>query len=168
MHISRTGVSVINQQETIAPPVQTTNDPTLEKGQRVVDDPGTPGSQMVTYRITKKNGKETARVQLSAKVLTPPQPAKVRVGTKEVSGDTVWDQLAQCESGGDWHSTRGYYDGGLQFDKSTWQAYGGGQYAPTADQASREQQIAIAEKVRAGRGGSYSAWPACSSKLGLS
>jgi hypothetical protein len=56
--------------------------------------------------------------------------------------------------------------GGLQFDAATWKAYGGDQYAPSADQASREQQIAVAEKVKADRGG-YSAWPACSRKLGL-
>ena len=50
---------------------------------------------------------------------------------------------------------------------ATWKAYGGDQYAPSADKATREQQIAVAEKVKADRGG-YSAWPACSRKLGLS
>ncbi|WP_374203792.1 transglycosylase family protein [Pseudonocardia sp. ICBG601] len=77
-------------------------------------------------------------------------------------------QAAKCESGGDWNINTGNgYQGGLQFNKQTWQAYGGGQYAPTADQASREEQIAVAEKVKDDRGG-YSAWPSCSSKLGLS
>ena len=56
--------------------------------------------------------------------------------------------------------------GGLQFDAATWKAYGGDAYAPSADRATREQQIAVAEKVRDDRGG-YSAWPACSTKLGL-
>jgi hypothetical protein len=78
-----------------------------------------------------------------------------------------WDQLARCESGGDWTTATGNgYAGGLQFDAATWKAYGGDQYAPSADQASKDQQIAVAEKVRRDRGG-YSAWPACSKRLGL-
>ncbi|MDN5855431.1 MAG: transglycosylase family protein, partial [Actinomycetia bacterium] len=61
---------------------------------------------------------------------------------------STWDQLAQCESGGDWsiNTGNGYY-GGLQFSSSTWSSFGGGQYASSADQASRTEQIAIAEKV---------------------
>lgn len=80
---------------------------------------------------------------------------------------SVWDRVAQCESNGNWSINTGNgYHGGLQFNKQTWQAYGGGKYAPTADKASREQQIDIAENVRDDRGG-YGAWPACSRKLGL-
>ncbi len=83
------------------------------------------------------------------------------------SGSTTWDALAQCESGGNWSIDTGNgYTGGLQFSTSTWQAYGGGAYAPTANLASREQQIAIAEKVLAATGG-YGSWPACSQSLGL-
>ena len=78
----------------------------------------------------------------------------------------MWDRLAQCESGGNWHinTGNGFY-GGLQFTLSTWRAYGGGAYADRADLASREQQIAIAQKVQASQG--WGAWPACSSRLGL-
>lgn len=81
--------------------------------------------------------------------------------------DSDWDRLAQCESGGDWHinTGNGYY-GGLQFSSTTWLNLGGGAYAPTADLATREQQIAIAEKVLAAQG--WGAWPACSAGLGLS
>ena len=78
----------------------------------------------------------------------------------------VLRRIAECESGGNWSSTVGSFDGGIQFQDSTWDAYGGEQYAPTADQATREQQIAIATKVRDARGG-YSAWPGCAKKLGL-
>jgi hypothetical protein len=81
------------------------------------------------------------------------------------AGGGVWDRLAQCESSGNWSSTVGHYDGGLQFDPATWTAYGGGAYAPTADRATREQQIAIAQRVLASQG--WGAWPACSRKLGL-
>ncbi|MDK6260293.1 DUF3235 domain-containing protein [Corynebacterium frankenforstense] len=80
--------------------------------------------------------------------------------------DSDWDRLAQCESGGDWSINTGNgYHGGLQFNPGTWAAHGGTQYAATADQASREQQIVVAERVLASQG--WGAWPACSAKLGL-
>ena len=78
-------------------------------------------------------------------------------------GSSVWDQLAQCESGGDWHINTGNgYFGGLQFLLSTWQAYGGSGYP---HENSREEQIRVAENLRADAG--YSPWPACSAQLGL-
>lgn len=82
------------------------------------------------------------------------------------STDT-WEQLAQCEATGDWSANtgNGFY-GGLQFTKSTWEAYGGTEYAPRADLASKSEQIAVAERTLAGQG--WGAWPACSSELGLS
>src|SRR5699024_789916 len=80
--------------------------------------------------------------------------------------DSDWDRLAQCESGGNWAINTGNgYQGGLQFSPSTWAAYGGTEFAPTANQATREQQIAVAERTLAGQG--WGAWPACSSQLGL-
>lgn len=83
-----------------------------------------------------------------------------------VSNGSTWDALAQCESGGDWSTNTGNgYHGGLQFNPTTWNSMGGGQYAPTADQATREQQIAIASKLQAQAG--WGQWPACSSSLGL-
>lgn len=84
-----------------------------------------------------------------------------------VSDGSVWDSIAQCESGGNWAINTGNgYQGGLQFNPQTWNAYGGGEYAASADQASREQQIAVAEKVQAAQG--WGAWPACTASLGLS
>lgn len=86
--------------------------------------------------------------------------------TPAVSNGSTWDALAQCESGGDWSTNTGNgYHGGLQFNPTTWNSMGGGQYAPTADQATREQQIAIASKLQAQAG--WGQWPACSSSLGL-
>ena len=87
-------------------------------------------------------------------------------GNANAAPDGDWDALAQCESGGNWGINTGNgYHGGLQFSPSTWTAHGGGQYAPTANQATREQQIAIAENVLATQG--WGAWPSCSSSLGL-
>ncbi|MER5276709.1 transglycosylase family protein [Streptomyces sp. NPDC002809] len=81
------------------------------------------------------------------------------------SGD-VWEKVAACESTSNWHINTGNgYFGGLQFTRSTWAAYGGTVYAPRADLATRDQQIAIAEKVLQGQG--PGAWPVCSGKAGL-
>ncbi|MFM9698019.1 transglycosylase family protein [Streptomyces europaeiscabiei] len=85
-------------------------------------------------------------------------------GSASAATSSEWDAVAQCESGGDWsiNTGNGYY-GGLQFSASTWAAYGGTQYASTANQASKAQQIAIAEKVLAGQG--KGAWPVCGTGL---
>ena len=80
--------------------------------------------------------------------------------------DSDWDKLAQCESGGNWAINTGNgFSGGLQFTPSTWAGYGGTAYAPSADQATREQQIAVAERVQAAQG--WGAWPACTARLGI-
>ncbi|MFD7298763.1 transglycosylase family protein [Streptomyces sp. NPDC059897] len=88
------------------------------------------------------------------------------MGATSASAATTseWDQVAQCESGGNWsiNTGNGFY-GGLQFSASTWSAYGGDQYASTADQASKAQQIAVGEKVLASQGAG--AWPNCGSGL---
>src|SRR6478672_4704855 len=79
---------------------------------------------------------------------------------------SVWDSVASCESGGNWaiNTGNGYY-GGLQFSQSTWVAYGGARYASHADQASREEQISVAQRVLSAQG--PGAWPVCSRKAGL-
>jgi hypothetical protein len=79
---------------------------------------------------------------------------------------SVWDSLVVCEASGNWaaNTGNGFY-GGLQFVQSTWLAYGGGAYAPRADLASREAQIAVGQRVQAAQG--WSAWPACAARLGL-
>jgi LysM repeat protein len=79
------------------------------------------------------------------------------------AGGSVWDRLAQCESGGNWAINTGNgYSGGLQFAQGTWAANGG---SGSAHNASRAEQIRVAERVRASQG--WGAWPACSAKLGL-
>ncbi|WP_159401034.1 transglycosylase family protein [Streptomyces sp. NRRL B-24484] len=87
-------------------------------------------------------------------------------GTASAASVATWDKVAQCESSGDWHinTGNGFY-GGLQFTSSTWTSFGGGAYASRADLATKDQQIAIAEKVLAEQG--PGAWPVCSVKAGL-
>ncbi|MFF2863339.1 transglycosylase family protein [Streptomyces rubiginosohelvolus] len=79
---------------------------------------------------------------------------------------TTWDRVAECESGGMWSADlgNGYY-GGLQLSQETWSAYGGTEFAPRADLASRSQQISVAEKVLDDQG--PKAWPSCAVISGL-
>jgi resuscitation-promoting factor RpfB len=146
------------------------DDSSMYQGQSSVVRDGRTGLRDVTYRIVYRNGEIAVRKVLHQDVLRQPVPEIVKVGTKEqvtanyAGGSTVWDQLAQCESGGNWatNTGNGYY-GGLQFNIGTWQSYGG---TGLPSNASRETQIAIATKVRDASGG-YGAWPACAASLGL-
>ncbi|MGO9730346.1 transglycosylase family protein [Mycobacterium sp.] len=81
-------------------------------------------------------------------------------GHAAAAPDSEWDRVAACESGGNWGINTGNgYHGGLQFSQGTWAAHGGGEYASSANQATRDQQIAIAERVLATQG--RGAWPVC-------
>ena len=153
-------------------PEETIDDPEAFEGERTVTEPGTPGEREVVYKVTRVNGVETARERGAETVLTEATPAVVRVGTKakpaapQSSRGSTWDAIAQCESGGNWATNTGNgFSGGLQFHPQTWISHGGGEYAPSAHLATREQQIAIAEKVQASQG--WGAWPACTARLGL-
>src|SRR5690242_1489299 len=77
----------------------------------------------------------------------------VTAATASASSGSVWDRVAQCESGGNWHinTGNGYY-GGLQFTAGTWRSHGGGAYASRADLASKAAQIAVAQRVLASQG----------------
>jgi hypothetical protein len=98
--------------------------------------------------VSALQAEEAARVKREAERFSPP-------ARYETAGSS-WDAIAQCESGGNWsiNTGNGYY-GGLQFLTSTWLAAGGGEYAPRADLATREQQIDIASRIP------RSSWPNC-------
>lgn len=144
------------------------------EGEETLVTPGTQGERTVTRKIVTVNGVETANEVVNEEIITPGVAATIKRGTKKpttasaaaVASGSVWDQIAQCESGGNWSINTGNgFTGGLQFVDSTWLGLGGGVYAPQAYLATREQQIAIAEKVQAAQG--WGAWPACTAKLGL-
>ena len=81
-------------------------------------------------------------------------------GHAAAAPDGEWDRVAACESGGNWGINTGNgYHGGLQFSQGTWAAHGGGEFASSANQATRDQQIAVAERVLATQG--RGAWPVC-------
>jgi nucleoid-associated protein YgaU len=113
-----------------------------------------------TYSTVARRGVTLAAVSIAGVALSA-SAANAAVPTTAPA--STWDSLAQCESGGNWATNTGNgYSGGLQFSASTWAAHGG---TGSAANASREQQIAVAQKVQASQG--WSAWPACAAKLGL-
>ena len=151
------------------------SDASMFEDEEQVAREGEAGAREATYQVTIRNGQVVARKLVKATVTRQPVDRVVEVGTKErpsepapaanfAVGSSVWDRLAQCESGGNWaiNTGNGYY-GGLQFNLQTWRAYGGAGYPHTS---SRETQIAVAPRLRDARGG-YGAWPSCSAKLGL-
>lgn len=117
------------------------------------------------HRKPSTAGRTIARTAVAGAVLGAPMIAIVPAAN--AASDSTWDSLAQCESTGNWAANTGNgYSGGLQFSSSTWKAFGGGEYAASAHQATRTEQIAVAEKVLAGQG--WNAWPSCSKKTGAS
>ncbi|SBT92917.1 LysM domain-containing protein [Streptomyces sp. DI166] len=116
-----------------------------------------------TTRDNARRARTTA--VLAGAALLAPLGLLAATGQAAAADGGVWDRIAQCESGGNWHinTGNGYY-GGLQFSASTWNAYGGTAYAPTADRASKAQQIAVATKVQRAQG--WQAWPTCSARAG--
>ncbi|THJ02965.1 DUF348 domain-containing protein [Nocardioides sp.] len=156
--------------EVVPAPVKEIEDDSMFEGESEVQTEGVDGLRDVTYRITTRNGDVVRRVVLAQDVLRAPRAEVVRVGTKEeapaanyASGSTVWDRLAQCESGGNWaaNTGNGYY-GGLQFSPSTWQSVGG---SGLPHQHSREEQIKRGQILQARSG--WGQWPHCSAQLGL-
>lgn len=95
-----------------------------------------------------------------------PAPSPVSVPYACALDGWPWSCVALCESGGRWDADtgNGFY-GGLQFWQPTWEEFGGLKYAPRADLATREQQIAVAQEVLAVQG--WEAWPVCSKRYGL-
>ncbi|KUN92873.1 transglycosylase family protein [Streptomyces caeruleatus] len=119
-------------------------------------------------KASAPNGNRTRTTAvLAGAALLAPLGLLAATGNAAAADSAVWDRIAQCESGGNWHinTGNGYY-GGLQFAASTWRAYGGTAYAPTADRASKDQQIAVATKVQRAQG--WGAWPTCSARAGAS
>ena len=172
VRIDRVRTDQVRETVPFEAPANYKDDATAFEGDEVVEEAGAPGSKEVKRSIRIVNGKEESNTVISEKEVTPAKPATIKRGTKakssapSVANGSVWDSLAQCEAGGNWAINTGNgFSGGLQFTPSTWLAYGGGQYAPQAHLATREQQIAVASKVQAGQG--WGAWPACTAKLGL-
>ncbi|WP_406728281.1 transglycosylase family protein [Streptomyces sp. GD-15H] len=115
----------------------------------------------------RKTQKPRTAAVLAGAALLAPLGLLAATGNAAAADSGVWDRIAQCESGGNWHMNtgNGHY-GGLQFTASTWRAFGGTAYAPTADRATKSQQIVVATKVQQAQG--WGAWPTCSARAGAS
>jgi hypothetical protein len=104
---------------------------------------------------------------------TTTAPVQRKIETVQASieaSEHIWDTMAYCETGGNWSTNTGNgYGGGLQFAHtgswSTWRSYGGTEFTEHPWEASREQQIVIAERVLQSSG--WKAWPGCARKNGL-
>jgi uncharacterized protein YabE (DUF348 family)/transposase len=156
----------------LPPQVYRIQDPTMNMSRHFVEIPGITGMQDVTFAVSTVNGVETGRWPVKNEIVAPARPSVLRVGAKPgtyvppVRNGATWDALSACESGGNWaiNTGNGFY-GGVQFNQSTWERHGGLRYAPRADLATREEQIAIAEVTRARQG--WGAWPVCSARVGV-
>jgi resuscitation-promoting factor RpfB len=142
----------------------------LVRGTTRVDDEGADGLRLDTYVVELVDGEEVDRELVAEEVVEEPRDRVVLVGTyvppppRYEAGDTVWDDLAQCEANGNW-AARGFYHGGLQFHPDTWRRNKPAGFPDYAYQASREQQIEVGKRVQARQG--WGAWPHCSRVLGL-
>lgn len=173
VRVTRIRVAKLTQRVPLAPNNQRIEDVTLNMSRQIVEDPGSPGTQDVTFAVSTVNGVETGRLPVANVVVSPARDGVLRVGAKPgtevppVSNPGTWDALARCEAGGNWaiNTGNGYF-GGVQFDQNTWERSGGLRYAARADLATREEQIAIAEITRSRQG--WGAWPTCSGRIGVS
>ncbi|CRZ18479.1 resuscitation-promoting factor RpfB [Mycolicibacterium neworleansense] len=171
IQVTRMRIEKVTERVPLAPGNKRIEDVELNMSRQIVEDPGAPGTQDVTYAVAKVNGVETGRLPVANVVIEPARDGVLRVGAKPgtevppVSNGAQWDSLAQCEAGGNWaiNTGNGFY-GGVQFDQNTWERQGGLRYAPRADLATREEQIAIATVTQARQG--WGAWPVCSGRIG--
>lgn len=169
--VTRIRIDKETQRLPLPPDNQQIPDVTLNMSRQVIVDPGTPGTQDITFAVAKVNGVETGRLPVANVVIAAAREGVLRVGAKPgtevppISDGAAWDSLSRCEAGGNWadNTGNGFY-GGVQFDQNTWERQGGLRYAPRADLATREEQIAIAEVTRARQG--WGAWPVCSGRIG--
>jgi len=173
IQVTRIRIEKVTQRVPLQPGANRIEDVTMNMSRQVVEEPGTPGTQDVTFAVARVNGVETGRLPVANVVVLPATDGVLRVGAKPgtevppVNSGATWDTLARCEAGGNWaiNTGNGFY-GGVQFDQNTWERNGGLRYAVRADVATREEQIAIAEVTRARQG--WAAWPVCSGRLGTS
>jgi uncharacterized protein YabE (DUF348 family) len=157
--------------KTITLPYQTIykENKSMKGGETKVLTKGVEGKVIKEYTIIYLDGKKTEEKSKVIKTITKKQDKVIEHGVTVVTaGSSVWDKLAQCESGGRWNVNSGNgYSGGLQFSAGTWRTAAGAVNvsAPYAFMASREDQIKAATWLQKRSG--WGQWPACSSKLGL-
>jgi len=159
------------RRETVLPrEVERIEDPSVLRGQVRVARAGRTGLRVDVEQVLLVEGEVESRTLVSSTVEREPETRVERVGVRSLEGETVWDALARCESGSRWDIVRRLpsglaYHGGLQFHPRTWNSFRPADFPELASQATREQQIQVAERVQQRQG--WGAWPACARRLGL-
>ncbi|HEV3451103.1 MAG TPA: transglycosylase family protein [Acidimicrobiia bacterium] len=141
-------------------PQQILPDPNLDVGQSR-DVAAVTGQLRITYEVTMANGNAVGQIPVSQVPVVMAQPPIHYFGTR---ADPRWEAIARCETGANWSMQGPEFSGGLGIYNGTWNAFGGAQYGGDAGQATREQQIIVAERIRARYG--FGAW-GCGRKLGF-
>ncbi len=159
VQVIRVGVSLTSNLQPYDLPLQTLPDPNLPVGQ-TREQAAVHGILKVTYEVTSNNGSAVGQTPVSQVPVVTAQAPVHYYGTK---ADPRWDAIANCETGGNWAMQGPLYSGGTGIYNGTWNAFGGQQFGANAGQATREQQIIVAERIRARYG--FSAW-GCGKKLG--
>lgn len=159
--LTRIEERVVSEKVTVRYQTVSKKSASIWKGETKVVSAGKNGRATLTYRVVLTNGKQTDKTRLSRVVTTQPTDAVVLVGTKtspsgagiNLARAAMWDRIARCESGGNWHinTGNGYY-GGLQFSAASWRANGGRDFAALPHQASRAEQITVANRYYAKAG----------------
>ena len=175
VRIQRVSSKLVSHRKAIPYSVVKHSESSMYTGNTRVMRYGQQGTVRITDKVLYIDGRVAGRKQVRRHVISQPKNQIEKVGTKRrpvqktpapplANNGLNWDAVANCESGGNWHinTGNGYY-GGLQFDSGTWLSNGGGAYAPRADLATREQQIAVATKIYNARGSSP--WPVCGAYL---
>lgn len=136
------------------------------------DATGEPATPEATVTMADHGDMYAAMADISLAIGSLPKPVPARrVQSRaavivDPSDPGVWDALAHCETRGNWatDSVPGF-SGGLGFAHGTWRSMGGGEFADVAADATREQQIVVAQRVLESSG--WGAWPGCSDLMGL-
>jgi uncharacterized protein YabE (DUF348 family) len=163
------GTSITTEQQQIAMPVQTIDDPTLTTGTSAVRQQGSPGILLITYQVNQKTGVKT---QLQSAIIQAPVTQIVARGTAPVpqsSNLSTWLlKLRTCESGGNYadDTGNGYY-GAYQFSSGTWSTLGTG-YAEANLAPPSVQDQAIVKNTNRSSAGLAGQNPGCYRSTGIS
>jgi uncharacterized protein YabE (DUF348 family) len=170
IHITRVELSEERVDVVVPHDLVRIEDPTLLSGYRRVERSGRDGLRTDVDLVLTVAGEGDTRLTVASELVRAPEARVEHVGTQTLPGETVWDALARCEASGRWDAVRTIdgrvaYTGGLQFAPTTWDAFKPDGLPAIASDATREQQILVAERVLARQG--WGAWPACAKRLGL-
>ena len=159
--VQRVRNETITREEAYTVPDVVQEDPAMDVSAAPIVTEAVPGSWLVTYQIIRHNNVVTDEIPIGDPVpVNPAVPRITIIGTKY---DPRWDRIAECETGGKWNVIKPIYQGGTGIWYGNWSAYGGKAFAKNAGNATKYEQIIVAERIRAEYG--WGAW-GCGKTLG--